>query len=124
MSQPETPPAPVKPPLPALISLRKPLSELPLPAEAVEDVEFCVRRGSSRRGVEEDLKLQFYFGGWEVGTLRENGGRTVVALVRPDSPTFGNVLDHLTPEERKRVCFYYVDRVDEELEPLPPPIDV
>jgi hypothetical protein len=125
MSQPETPPAAAKPALPQWVSLRKPLSELPLPPEWAERIAPDIRREPRfRRGIEEDVKLQIYFGGWEVAVLCENGGQTVVALIRRTSHTLGTALDHLTPEERRNVTFCFPDRVDGDPEPLPPPADV
>src|SRR5262249_55942137 len=118
MSQPEPPPA-AKSALPQWVSLRKPLSALPLPPEWAARLEPAPRNARLRRCGEEDVKLQLYFGGWNVYTLDENGGRTVVALVRRGSHTRGTALDHLTPEERRQVTVCFPDRIDGDPEPLP-----
>jgi hypothetical protein len=112
-------------PLPRLLSLRVPLKDLPLPERLKKHVDAWVRDGGRRQSAEESLKLQHYFGGWEVGILRgEPCGPVVVALVRPTLHSRGDVLGHLTPEERKRVSFDHPPRADGEVEPLPPPADV
>src|SRR5262249_17731999 len=108
-------------PLPRLLSLRVPLKDLPLTPRLKESVDHFVRTGSRRQDAEENLKLQYYFGGWEIGFLPEPDGFVVVALVHPSMCRGGDVLGQLTPQERQRVVFPYRSRVDGEDEPLPPP---
>src|SRR5207253_8063367 len=98
-----------RPPLP--ISLR----QLPFPAEAAEDVEAWAerlncRRGERRRALEEETKLQYYFGGLEVALLRERDGLVVVAAYDPHTTTAADLaaaLASLSQEQRQRVviCF-------------------
>jgi hypothetical protein len=66
------------------VSLRVPLNDLPTTPQVKEGMDRAVRLGLQRPDDEEDLKLQHYFGGWEVGLLPdEPGGPVIVALVRP-----------------------------------------
>jgi hypothetical protein len=120
MAAAETPPAAV---LPTWVQLRLRVRDLTLPPDWQQSVEGSGRKGRYRQWGEEDLKVQYHFGGWAVGTLREHGDLIVVALVHPHSNTNGGALDHLTPDERKRVVWSFPFREDGKVEPLPPPAD-
>lgn len=82
------------------------LRELPTPAEvAVEVDRYCKKLGLTRKryrqGVEDDLKLQYYFGGQYVGFLRTDEGPVVVASGQLESEEFDRQLDALPPEKRR-----------------------
>jgi hypothetical protein len=101
---------PIFPPLPCHIR------DLPTPPEIAE----CANRHCAKRyfwwrktyqdSVEEDLKLQFYFGGIYVGYLRNTTGCVVVAAGHMESEEFGKQLDDLPARVRREVVLF-----------LPPP---
>jgi hypothetical protein len=77
------------------------LRDLPTPPEVVDETErWCRRYGWGRRGVEEQLKLQYYYGGQAVYVLRMPEGPVVIPIEDRfrDTPDLRSVL--LTPEER------------------------
>jgi hypothetical protein len=92
------PPVPVK------------LRDLPLPAEVAEAAaRDCRSLGLWRRRyveeVEEELKLQYYFGGTYVAYLRSADGPVVVAAGAPQSEAFGRQLEAVRPEARRQVVY-------------------
>ncbi len=97
-----------KAPAPAAISTPQPLKDLSLPPEALKEMEdYCrrykYRRNEDRRRVEEDFKLQFFYGGQDVALLATKDGLVVIAAGDLSSTEFGQVLDMLRPEVRHQV---------------------
>jgi hypothetical protein len=97
-------------------------SKQALPAEwrYLEELETCeelkqailltckrlgVRAGPSQRRIEEDLKLQYYFGGKDVAYLPSDRGRIVVAAGRIGSDRFTEALERVDPRQRCRLLF-------------------
>jgi hypothetical protein len=107
------PPPAEPPPIPSGTPERRPLRQrirdLPLPPEvAVEAERYCKRLGlwrkSSRLEVEDQMKLQHYYGGMWIAELRTDEGPVVVAAGQDlGDPLFHQPLSVLTPEERRRV---------------------
>jgi hypothetical protein len=81
------------------------LCDLPTPPEVVEEAaRWCKKYGwqgkKSRQEVEEQLKLQFHYGGQSVYVLRTPEGAVIIPIEEryKDTPDLRYVL--LTPEER------------------------
>jgi hypothetical protein len=92
--------------------LRIKLRELPLPPEvAAAARRHCQRLGLWRQKyvqqVEDELKLQYHFGGQCVVYLRLKDGPIVVAAGEAGSDEFGRQLDVLPPEERRQVSYSF-----------------
>jgi hypothetical protein len=86
------------------------LRDMPLPPEVPEKVgNHCRRLGLRRRSyvqkVEEELKLQYYFGGQYVAYVRSADGPVIVASGNPESEEFGKQLDALAPEARRQTSY-------------------
>jgi hypothetical protein len=101
---PATSAAPERPPT------RVKLRDLPMPAEVAQAVtRHCQKLGLWRRKyvrqVEEELKLQYHFGGQYVACLPSGEGPVVVAVGSPGSEEFGRQLDALPLEERRQVTY-------------------
>jgi hypothetical protein len=106
-------PPPSEPPPPASGTpesrpLRQRIRDLPLPPEvAVAAERYCKRLGlwrkKSRLEVEEQMKLQHYYGSTWIAVLRSAEGPVVVAAAKCLSdPVFDQQLSFLTEEERRR----------------------
>ncbi len=85
------------------------LRDLPTPPEVIAAAERRCRkyylRGKKRRQeVEENLKLQYYFGGQAVYTLDTSEGLVVIPIPERYRGTPGLRDIFFTPEERSRVC--------------------
>jgi hypothetical protein len=85
------------------------LRDLPTPAEVAAEAErWCKKYGSrgqkGRREMEEQLKLQYYYGGQPVYIVRTPDGPVVIPIPDryKDTPDLRHVL--LTPEERPHAC--------------------
>ncbi len=80
------------------------LDDLPMPPEvAAEAQRHALQRGLRgkwRRELEEQLKLQFYFGGLCVSYIRTSRGIVVVAAGRSGSQEYQEQLARVTPEQR------------------------
>jgi hypothetical protein len=87
--------------------LRQAIRDLPLPPEvAAEAIRYCKRlglwRARYRRQMEEQMKLQHYYGGLWIAYLRTDVGSVVVAAAESlNDPLFDEQLSFLTPEERR-----------------------
>jgi hypothetical protein len=87
------------------------LKDMELPPEVKREVEdYCRSRGLRRprhlKEVEEDVKLQYFFGGQWVAYEVTSQGRLVICAGDPDSEEFRAALASLPREERRRViCF-------------------
>jgi hypothetical protein len=110
----ENPPPPPTPPAAPSPAERGPervrLRDLPTPAEVVEEAEhYCRKYGwggeRNRREVEEQLKLQYYYGGQAVYILPTPEGPVVIPIAGryKDMPDLRYVL--LQPEERSRASY-------------------
>ncbi len=92
------------------------LRDLPLPAEAVPHVEeYCRRfwfweRSEARRRVEEDLKLQYYFGGHCVYYLATPKGIMVIQLDDLQEGAYRRLRDALPAEERDQLIMLPVEK--------------
>jgi hypothetical protein len=92
--------------------MRIKLRELPMPEEAAARVRrHCKNLGFWRRryiqGVEDQVKLSYYFGGLAVVTVPSKDGPVIIAAGRPESEEFGRQLNALSPEERRQRCCWY-----------------
>jgi hypothetical protein len=63
----------------------------------------------NRRFVEEEIKLQYYFGGQEVAYVRTRNGIAVVVSGRPDTSEVKDFLEKLSKEECAQVVIHYPD---------------
>jgi hypothetical protein len=94
-------------------------------AIAAEVQKACCRLGlrtaADRARVEEDLKLQYYFGGRDVAYLRMPEGKVVVAAGTLGTEEFRKTLLRLSPEERRHVIVYSPDPWDEGASLAPTP---
>jgi hypothetical protein len=107
------PPPPVLPAAPSPGEgepVRVRLRDLPNPPDMVEAAErLCKKYGwwgkQGRREVEEQLKLQYYYGGQALYILRTTEGPVIVPIAQryKDTPDLRYVL--LTAEERPRASF-------------------
>ncbi len=82
------------------------LSDLPTPPEIVAEAKrWCARYSWNQRDVEEELKMQYYFGDQEIYLLSTSDGPVVVAI--PDRLRGTPGLRYLlfTPQERDHVVF-------------------
>jgi hypothetical protein len=81
------------------------LSDLSTPPEVVAETERCCQRyGWKRQQVEEELKLQYYYGGQAIYVLRTSEGPIVIPITEryKDTPDLRHIL--FTPEERSLAC--------------------
>jgi hypothetical protein len=90
--------------------MRIKLRELPMPPEVAEEARrYCKKLGLWRKryiqDVEDELRLQYYFGGQTVVYLRSKDGPIVVAAGRVEDEAFGRQLDALPPGERRQVAY-------------------
>jgi hypothetical protein len=90
--------------------MRIKLRELPMPPEVAEEARrYCKKLGLWRRryiqDVEDELRLQYYFGGQAVVYLRSKDGPIIVAAGRVEDEAFGRQLDALPPGERRQVAY-------------------
>jgi hypothetical protein len=88
--------------------MRQPLKDLVTPPEVAEEARrYCKKLGLSRKKyrvwAEDELKLQYYFGGRYVGFLNTAEGMVVVAAGRLGSEEFDRQLAALSPQERQNV---------------------
>jgi hypothetical protein len=107
--------------------LRQRVRELPLPPEvAAEAKRYCKRLGlwgaKSRRQMEEQMKLQHYYGGrWIAELLTDQGIVVVAAAESLNDPVLDQQLSFLTAEERRSVRFESPTQLfDQESEVLTP----
>jgi hypothetical protein len=82
------------------------LRELPTPPEVTQEVEqYCKKYHWNRREIEDQLKLQYYFGGQAIYVVRTPDG----PLVIPIEGRFRDMADlryvMLKPEERSEACY-------------------
>jgi hypothetical protein len=85
------------------------LRDLPTPpAVSAEAQRWCRKDGwwgqKRRREVEEQFKLQFYFGGQAIYLLETPEGPVVIPIPERDKDTPDLRYGLLTPEERPRAC--------------------
>jgi hypothetical protein len=111
-------PAPAQP-------MRQLLKDLELPL-AMEVDDICRRRssdrGPGRQRVEEEIKLQYFFGGQDVAYLTTPDGLMVVVVGDLRSDFFGRALEALSADERHRVTVYSPDRWNDATSALLTPV--
>src|SRR2546428_11386381 len=64
-----------------------------------------VRARLEQRRIEEDLKLQYHFGGKDVAYLPTNEGRVLIAAGVMGSEAFIKALERLNPQEWRQLIF-------------------
>jgi len=106
---------PLHPPLPCHIR------DLPTPPDIAE----CAKKRCAKQYFwwgkkhldqeEDDLKLQYYFGGIYIGYLHNPTGTVVVAAGRLDSEEFGKQLDDLPAGVRRDVVLFLPPRLKDEV---------
>jgi hypothetical protein len=105
--------------------MRQPLVNLDNAAILAEVKRVCQHLGlrvpSAQRRVEEDLKLQYYFGGQDVAFLETSQGRVVVAQGILGTGEFRCALQSLSLDERRRVIVRFVDPWDHPSDLAPTP---
>jgi len=104
-SQPELPREETRRPLPPVPCHLRDLATPPEIAEYVKKqcAGLWFGRKKEQHRLEEELKLQYYFGGIYVGYLRTPEGGVVVAAGRSDGEVFWKQLEALPQEVRYRV---------------------
>jgi hypothetical protein len=94
------------------------LDDLPTPEEVASRAQRRARerglRGRWRRELEEQLKLQYYFGGQCVSYLRGAGGIVVMAAGRSGSPEYQRQLAGVAAEQRARLVLAIPPRWNDE----------
>lgn len=92
---------------PELLHIPKRLDDLPTPPEVVA----CARAYKKKLGlvgakvlkeIEDEMKLQYYYGGWYVRYLTTEQGVMVVALLSGDEEEYARQVQALSPEDRQR----------------------
>jgi hypothetical protein len=102
------PEPPKNPLIPEKGPMRVKVRDLPTPPElAAEAKRYCKQLGTCWRKdvleAEDELKLQYYFGGLAVSRLHTAEGPVIVAAGRRDSDAYDQLLAFLPPEERRQV---------------------
>ncbi len=85
--------------------------DLDFPPELQQDLEIiCQRSGyrktRDRQWVEDEIRLQHYFGGWDIAYLVTPNGPAVVAAGTFDTEAFIRSLSALSPSDRRAVIFH------------------
>jgi hypothetical protein len=122
------PAAAPRPSLPAGVGApRQRIRDLPLPPEvAAQAKHYCKQLGwrgaASLRQVEEQMKLQYYYGGKWIALRQTDEGPLVVAVAESlRDPSFDRQLSSLTPDERRHLRYSSPPRLfDTESEILTP----
>ncbi len=88
-------------------SIPQRLEDLPTPPELLEEARRYARKlGLSSKKwlleIVEDLKLQYYYGGWHIRVLPTPRGAVVVVLHRGDDEEYQRQVEALTEEQRQR----------------------
>src|SRR5262245_43706981 len=105
---PPEPEPPKNPLIPEKGPMRVKVRDLPTPPElAAEAKRYCKQLGTCWRKdvleAEDELKVQYYFGGQAVSYLRTKEGPVIVAAGYRDSDAYDQLLAFLPAEERRRV---------------------
>jgi hypothetical protein len=113
------PPSPTRP-----ASTRVVLKDLEIPpalAEAIEEAckQFGFRSLRDRLYIEEELKLQYYYGGQDVACIQTPHGRAVVAAGSAGSGELREALQHLGPAERRSVSTLFPEPWDDQTLSVP-----
>ena len=92
-------------------AMRQFLKDLQLPPSLADEVDKSCRRRffgrrRERREVEENIKLQYFFGGQDVAYVSTADGLVIVAAGDLESDSFGKALEALSADERRRVTLY------------------
>jgi hypothetical protein len=82
------------------------LEDLPTPPELLERARRYQRKtGGGRKQlleIVEEMKLQYYYGGWHIRVLPTPKGGVVVALHRGDDEEYQRQVQALTPKQRQQ----------------------
>jgi hypothetical protein len=85
--------------------VRQQLRDLPTPPEVAEAAQrFRKRLGwewRPLRAIEDELKLQYYYGGQEIRCLFGKDGPIIVAIYRGDDEDYRNQLQALSAQEKQ-----------------------
>lgn len=117
-------PAPSSPPL----AIPQPLADLPVPPPVIDEM----RRRSRQLGwrgrkalqdLEDELKLQYYYGGLCVNYLRTTQGIVVLAAGRSGSPAYQEQLQAIPAEQRPRLVLSLPPRFNDETAEILTPHD-
>jgi hypothetical protein len=103
------------PPGPTRVVL-KDLETPPALAEAIEEAckHFGFRSPRDRLYIEEELKLQYYYGGRDVACIETGDGRAILAAGTPYIENWPNALEGLEPDERRKVAILTPEPWDDE----------
>jgi hypothetical protein len=102
----QPPPSPDKPEGQALPPVPYLLADLPTPPEVAEEARRCYARrggfwgGKALAAIEQELKLQYYYGGRCVSWLRTRRGPLIMAAGRVASDNYGQQLEAIPAEQR------------------------
>jgi hypothetical protein len=91
----------------APLNIPQRLEDLPTPPELLEEARRYQRKLSLYgkkwlQEIVEEMKLQYYYGGWFIRVLPTPKGRVVVALHRGDDEEYQRQVEALTPEQRQQ----------------------
>ena len=91
---------------PELLELPKRIADLPTPPDVLAYAQECKKeRGLSKRAFDElvdELKLQYYYGGWHIRCLPTKQGSVVVVIDLGDEEDYKRQVQALSPEVRQR----------------------
>ena len=87
------------------------MKDMQLPPDMLRELDdYCRERkyhkAAQRASAEEDIKLQHFFGGQDIGYMRTAQGLVVVVAGDLASPEFGEVLDRMSREERRQIILW------------------
>jgi hypothetical protein len=103
------------------------LADLPVPPDLARAIKEALAQGGwvterQRRFHEEELKMQFHFGGKAVAYLQTQRGRAIVVAGPPDGEEVFRVLDALPRSLRTKITFYPVDPWSDRFDPNAPTV--
>ena len=86
--------------------LLKDLETPPALAAAIQEASklFGFRAARDRLYIEEEIKLQYYYGGRDVACIETPDGRALVAIGTPYIENWPQILDSLNPDQRHKVA--------------------
>jgi hypothetical protein len=92
------------------------LRDLPMPPEVIEEAKkWCKKNRRDRRNTEEELQLQYYFGGQAIYVVRTKDGSVVIPIVERYRGTEGLRYVLLTPKERSEACYTIPSRWNDDV---------
>lgn len=89
-----------------LLAIPKRLDDLPTPPEVAEAARQYIKklglfRKKTLKSIEDELKLQYYYGGWYIRCLPTKQGKVIVALDQGDEEECERQVQALSPEDRR-----------------------